>query len=294
MQWLVARIGRPAPSLKDTVMKLVHISDIHLTCPGERMGGLDPHRRFAQALDEVRAKHQDAKRIIITGDLTHWGEPAAYTALKGALVDLPCPVRLLVGNHDDRGNFLTAFPEHPHDENGYINYAEDLGGTCLIYLDTTAPRTHAGHFGADRIAWLDEQLADCDRARLFMHHNVMTLGQPAEDKIALIEPDRGAFAALLTRHKDKIDYLHFGHIHAISTGTYCGIPFASVRSTGNQSLPDFSETELLHGAPMAPSFAVIEARADATVIHDIPFTWDGPVFSSGTGWDDWAKPLAAE
>lgn len=275
-------------------MKLVHISDIHLTCPGERMGGLDPHRRFAQALDEVRAKHQDADRIIITGDLTHWGEPAAYAALRDALVDLPCAVRLLVGNHDDRDNFLAAFPDHPRDERGDINYAEDVNGTRLIYLDTTAPRTHAGHFGADRIAWLDAQLARCDRARLFMHHNVMTLGQPAEDKIALNAADRPAFGALLSRHNDKIDYLHFGHIHAVCTGTYRGIPFASVRSTGNQSLPDFSETDLLHGAPMAPSFAVINVRGDVTVIHDIPFTWDGPVFSSGTGWDDWAKPLAAE
>ena len=258
------------------------------------MGGLDPHRRFAQALDEVRARHLDADRIVITGDLTHWGEPQAYSALKDALTDLPCPVRLLLGNHDDRDHFLSAFPDHPRDENGYVNYAEDLDRTRLIYLDTTAPRTHAGHFGADRIAWLDAQLAGCNRARLFMHHNVMTLGQPAEDKIALNEADRQAFAALLTRHKDKIDYLHFGHIHAICTGTYCGIPFASVRSTGNQSLPDFTETELLHGGPMAPSFAIIEAVEDMTVIHDIPFTWDGPVFSTGTEWDDWAKPLAAE
>lgn len=273
-------------------MKLVHISDIHLTCPGERMGGLDPHRRFAQALQEVRARHQDADRIIITGDLTHWGEPQAYTALKDALNDLPCPVRLLMGNHDDRTNFVNAFPDHPRDESGYINYAEDLDGTRLIYLDTTAPCTHAGHFGADRLAWLDAQLQGCSQARLFMHHNVMTLGQPAEDKIALVEADRPAFAALLQRHAAKIDYLHFGHIHALCTGTYCGIPFASVRSTGNQSLPDFTEEELLHGGPMAPSFAIIEANEDMTVIHDIPFTWDGPVFSSGTGWEDWAKPLA--
>lgn len=275
-------------------MKLVHISDIHLTCPGERMGGLDPHRRFAQALDEIRAKHQDADRIIITGDLTHWGEPQAYTALRDALTDLPGPVRLLIGNHDDRDHFLSAFPDHPRDENGYINYAEDLDGIRLIYLDTTAPRTHAGHFGADRIAWLDAQLNDCHHARLFMHHNVMTLGQPAEDKIALVEADRPAVAAVLKQHADKICYMHFGHIHAICTGIYCGIPFASARSTGNQSLPDFTETELLHGGPMAPSFSIIEAGEDMTVIHDIPFTWDGPVYSTGIGWDDWAKPLAAE
>ena len=69
------------------------------------MGGLDPHRRFAQALDEVRARHLDADRIIITGDLTHWGEPQAYSALKDALTDLHCPERLLVADHDDRDQF---------------------------------------------------------------------------------------------------------------------------------------------------------------------------------------------
>ncbi len=258
------------------------------------MGGLDPHRRLFQALKEVRVKHQDADRIIITGDLAHWGELQAYEALKNALVDLPCPVRLLIGNHDNRTNFLTVFPEQPCDPNGYVNYIDDLHGTRLIYLDTTEVHTHAGHFGPERIEWLETQLSICTRARLFMHHNVMLLNKPAEDKIAMIEPDRLAFAALLKRHGDKIDYLHFGHIHEICTGTYCGIPFASVHSTCNQSLPDFKETELLHGGPLDPSFAVIEAEEDMTVIHDIPFTYDGPIFSTGTGWADWAKPVAVK
>ena len=55
-----------------------------------------------------------------------------------------------------------------------------------------------------------------------MHHNVIVLNKPAEDKIAIIEPDCLAFAALLKRYVDKIDYLHFGHVHEIRTGTYCG------------------------------------------------------------------------
>ena len=275
-------------------MKLIHISDIHLTCPGERMGGLDPHRRLSQALNEVRAKYQDADRIIITGDLAHWGELQAYEALKKALVDLPCPVRLLVGNHDNRTNFLRVFSEQLCDSNGYVNYIDDFRGTRLIYLDTAEAQTHAGHFGPERIEWLDAQLANCTRARLFMHHNIMVLNKPAADKIALVGPDRTAFAALLKRHGDKIDYLHFGHIHEICTGTYCGIPFASVHSTCNQSIPDFRETELLHGGPLAPSFSVIEATEDTTVIHDIPFTYDGPIFSTGTGWEDWAKPPAVQ
>lgn len=275
-------------------MKLVQISDIHLTVPGERMGGLNPHRRFVQALDDVRAHHSDAARIIVTGDLAHWGEPAAYAALLDALTDLPCPVRLLIGNHDNRANFLTAFPDHPRDPDGFINYAETVAGTRLIYLDTTTPRTHAGHFCAARRNWLAGELETCDHARIFMHHNVMPLGLPAEDKIALIAEDRAPLADLLTGYRDRIDYMHFGHVHAPVHGTWCGIPFASVRSTGNQSLPDLSEQNLLQGAPMAPSYCVIIAGGTDTVIHEIPFTWDGPVFTAGTTWDDWAKPVAAE
>jgi 3',5'-cyclic AMP phosphodiesterase CpdA len=275
-------------------MKLVHISDIHLTVPGERMGGLNPHRRFAQALDDVRAHHGDATRIIITGDLAHWGEPAAYAALQSALGDLPCPVRLLIGNHDSRANFLTAFPAHPKDPNGFINYAETVEGTRLIYLDTTGPRTHAGHFCAARRNWLAGELEASTRARIFMHHNAMPIGLPAEDKIALVAEDRAPLADLLTAYRARIDYIHFGHVHAPVHGTYCGIPFASVRSTGNQSLPDLSEQDLLQGAPMAPSYSVIIARDNTTTIHEIPFAWDGPIFTAGTAWDDWAKPVAAE
>jgi len=275
-------------------MKLVHISDIHLTVPGERMGGLNPHHRFAQALDDVRAHHSDATRIIITGDLTHWGEPAAYAALRDALTDMPCPVRLLIGNHDDRAAFASAFPDHPKDPGGFINHAETVEGTRLIYLDTTAPRTHAGHFCDTRRNWLAGELEGCDSARIFMHHNAMPLGLPAEDKIALVAEDRAKLADLLNEHQHRIDYIHFGHVHAPVHGTWCGIPFASVRSTGNQSLPDLAEQDLLQGAPMAPSYSVIFAGETGTVIHEIPFTWDGPVFTSGTAWDDWAKPVAAE
>ncbi len=275
-------------------MKLVQISDIHLTCPGERMGGLDPHKRFAQALADVRAHHADAARIVITGDLTHWGEPAAYRMLQDAISDAPAPVRLLIGNHDDRSCFLDAFPDHPRDPNGYVNYAETIDGHRLIYLDSTAPQTHAGHFGSDRIDWLEAELETASRARIFLHHNPMKLGLPAADKISLVAEDRVSFQELLSRYASKIDYIHFGHVHAPIHGTFCGIPFASVPSTGNQSLPNMVEPDLLLGAPMPPSYYVISVSGTGTIIHEVPFTWDGPVFAAGTNWDDWAKPVAAE
>ncbi|MFY0621275.1 MAG: metallophosphoesterase [Pelagimonas sp.] len=274
-------------------MKIIHISDIHLTIPGEEMGGLNPHARFAKALKDVVTHHADAARIIITGDLAHWGEKPAYEALKQAITDLPIPVRLMIGNHDNRAMFLSVFDSHPVDGAGFVNYAETLEGVSFLYLDSVGDRTHAGHFCATRRAWLDEELAKCDQARIFLHHNPMLLGLPAEDKIALVEQDRAPFHALIQEHAGKIDYIHFGHVHAPIHGRFAGVQFASVPSTGNQSLPDLKETELLKGAPMSPSYFVLQINGRDTTIHQIPFAWDGPVFATGTGWEDWAKPQSA-
>ncbi|MFY0618973.1 phosphodiesterase [Shimia sp.] len=271
-------------------MKIIHISDIHLTIPGEEMGGLDPHARFARALADVANHHADAERLVITGDLAHWGEVDAYEALKSALEGARIPVRLMIGNHDDRANFLKVFDSHPVDANGYVNYAETLNGTRMIYLDSVGHKTHAGHFCAQRRTWLDAELVSAERARIFLHHNPMPVGLPAEDRIALVREDRAAFKALLETHSARIDYIHFGHVHAPIHGRFAGIPFASVPSTGNQSLPDMTETEVLKGAPLEPAFFVLLIDGDDTTIHQIPFAWDGPVMTSGTGWDDWAKP----
>lgn len=274
-------------------MKIIHISDIHLTIPGEEMGGLDPHARFARALADVARNHADAARIVITGDLAHWGEVAAYEALKTALAEVSIPVRLMIGNHDDRDNFLSVFNDHPVDANGFVNHAETVNGTRLIYLDSVGAKTHAGHFCAARRAWLEAELAQAARARIFLHHNPMPVGLPAEDKIALVPEDRAPLKALLETYGDRIDYIHFGHVHAPIHGRFAGIPFASVPSTGNQSLPDLTETEVLKGAPMDPAYFVLLIDGDDTTIHQIPFAWDGPVMTSGTGWDDWAKPGTA-
>jgi Icc protein len=276
-------------SINEHAMKIIHISDLHLTIPGERMAGLNPHKRFESALADVNENHADAQRIIITGDLTHWGEMPAYESLREIIAKQTISIRLMIGNHDDRSVFLEAFPDHPRDDQGYINYAESLDGTRLIYLDTTAPKTHAGHFGADRQLWLETELRNNSHVRIFLHHNPMELGLPAVDLISLVLEDRPSFKALLEKYSGCIDYIHFGHVHAPIHGTFCGIPFASVPSTVNQSIPSLTETELLLSAPLDPKYYVIQVCDNETIIHQIPFTWDGPVFTSGTGWEDWTK-----
>lgn len=274
-------------------MNIVHISDIHLTVPGEEMAGLDTHARLAAALDHMQAHIPEVERLIITGDLAHWGEREAYEALRHTLANVDVPVRLMIGNHDDRTTFLEVFDDHPVDANGYVNHAESMGDTRLIYLDSTAPLTHAGHFGPDRLAWLEAELEACTHARIFLHHNPMELGLPAMDKIGLVQPDRDALRALIHRYAAKIDHIHFGHVHAQISGSYQGVPFTAVQSTGHQSFADLLEPDWLIGAPMQPWFHAIRVTGRDTTVLPIAFSWDGPVSRSGTEWEDWAKPEVA-
>ena len=276
-------------------MKFIHMSDIHFTRPGEEMEGIDPHQRFDLALKHCEAQHPDAARIVITGDLAHWGETGAYQALKNRIEASRLPIRLLLGNHDDRSNFLGVFGEHPRDANGYINHQETVGEFQFIYCDTNEPGTHAGYFGPDRLATLGRMLEEATRpVVLFMHHNPVPTGIVPVDKIGLIYPDSKAITDLLRAHRAKVRHIFFGHIHMAVSGVVAGIPYSAVRSTVHQALPDFSEPEWLLGGQFEPNYSVVTLKGDMTNIIHVPFAYDGPVRRSGTAWNDWAKPEAME
>lgn len=275
-------------------MKFIHLSDIHLTIPGEALGGIDPHTRLDQALEHSQAHHPDAQRIVITGDLAHWGETKAYEALGQRLEQTAIPVRLLLGNHDDRANFYRIFAEHPRDENGLVNYAEEVGGLNFIYCDTNQTQTHAGHFDAARRESLNRMLcAFSHPAILFMHHNPGPTGMDAIDSIGLQAKDSTALADLLRLHAPKVRHIFFGHTHLTLSGSFAGTPYSGVRSTMHQALPNYSEARWLHGGEFQPHYAVVHMQADHTTITHVPFAYDGPVRRSGTAWQDWAKPESA-
>ena len=272
-------------------MKIIHMSDIHLTVPGELLGGLDPHARFAQAMSHATANHADAARIVITGDLTHWGELRAYEALRNAISVSPVPVRLLLGNHDHRETFLSIFPDHPRDDNGFVSCAEQFGTRTLIYCDTNEPKTHAGHLGALRLAMIDAEItAATGSVLLFMHHNPVETGMQGIDEIGLCAQDATALASILRAHAPKVEHLFFGHTHQTLSGSFVGVPFSGIRSTLHQGLPNYSEDGMLHAGQFQPHYSVVRLAANQTVISHVPFAYDGPVQRSGTAWHDWVKP----
>ena len=141
-------------------MKLIHFTDTHFVSPGEMLYGLDPRARLDACIADINAHHADADLAVLTGDLTHFGDVAAFENVREALSALRVPLRLLVGNHDRNETFRRTFPEVPVDPHGNIQSVMDTEAGRLMFLDTTRAGSHGGWYDAARLDWLEAQLRD--------------------------------------------------------------------------------------------------------------------------------------
>lgn len=256
-------------------MKLIHMTDIHLTTPGERIAERDPNANFERALDHVLEIHADAELMVITGDLSDWGDKPDYVRLKERLARFPIPSKLCIGNHDDRSTMLSVFPELA-DESGFVQHIYDASAGRLLFLDTWGPDTHAGHFCEARRAWLDAELSKHPGPfYIFQHHNPMPTHIKPTDTIRLL--DDVAYRALIAPHRDKVRHIFHGHCHLPMAGSVSGVPVTSIRGTNHASWPNFPETQFLSGAHLPQAYGVAFLKADYTTVIMVEFGYDGEI-----------------
>ena len=242
-------------------MKIVLVSDLHLVAPGERLFGLDPLARLEDCIADINRNHADAELVVLSGDLTHDGTPAAYAALADRLGRLAPPHRMMIGNHDDRANFVSAFPDAPRD-GGFVQSAADFGGWRTVFLDTHEPGRVDGRLCEARLGWLDAALADGRPALLFLHHPPFAIGIPSLDDCRLAEPER---LLALIRRRGNVRHVFAGHVHRLAGGSWGGIPFTTVRGTSHQSALKFDGPYEVSFEP--PSYAVVLAQGGDIVVH---------------------------
>lgn len=257
-------------------MKIIQITDIHLVPSGERLFDSDPAERLEVCLRDIVAHHSDADLCVLTGDLAHHGQRSAYQRLREALKVLPMPVRLLIGNHDDRGEFRKVFPEAPIDDSGFIQSSLDTPAGRFLFLDTNQSDSHAGLYCEARKAWLTARLQEAgDRpVYLFMHHHPFPVHLRSVDDIML--EDGTALGKLLEEH--NVRHLFFGHIHRPVAGNWRNIPFSSLRGLNHQTWLDFN---LKHGIACSmepPAYAIAFVDDGAVVVHTHDFLDRSPKY----------------
>ncbi|HCK75784.1 MAG TPA: phosphodiesterase [Gammaproteobacteria bacterium] len=268
-------------------MKIIHFTDTHFIPVGKTLYGRDPAAALKRCIVDINQNHPDAELCVITGDLTHWGEPEAFDHLKQYLEELTMPLRLLVGNHDDRHVFRQWFGEHPCDANGFIQSVEDLSVGRFIYLDTNEPGHHEGWYCDQRMQWLEQQFAAAAEKDiyLFMHHPPFDIGIPALDRISLVQKE--AFSEVVKPYRKQIRHLFFGHIHRPLSGSWLGIPMSSLRAMNHQVQMDMKDS-LLKGNFEPPAYCVVLFRDDTIIVHFHDFMDNSPKFDMAhSPTEDW-------
>lgn len=162
-------------------MLIAQVTDTHL--------GFDPdnpaefnRKRLDQVIRILQGMQPQPDVLLLTGDLADRGDSASYRRLANALGNCPFPVWPIVGNHDDRANFLKHFPQ-VDTVDGFVQYQRQCGPLRMLFLDTLEPGRHGGAFCAARAAWLDARLKEApDTPTLIvMHHPPTEIGIPWMD-----------------------------------------------------------------------------------------------------------------
>ena len=256
-------------------MKLIHLTDIHLTAPGQTIAGRDPNANFDRALNHALSMHPDAEAIVITGDLSDWGERGDYERLRKRLASVPVPVELCIGNHDDRDVMLSVFPELRGD-GGFVHRTFALTEGLGIVLDTWGPDTHAGHFCEQRADWLDRTMTDShEPVWLFMHHNPVPTGIGPTDTIMLL--DHARFGRIVRKHAASIRHIFHGHCHLPLSGSLHGVAFSAPRGTNHAGWPAYDAERLLSGSDLPESYAVVLADKDSTMVCMVEYGYAGEI-----------------
>lgn len=273
-------------------MKLIHLTDIHLTTPGQTIGGRDPNANFETALTHALARHPDVEAIVITGDLSDWGERADYERLRARIERLPVRVHLAIGNHDDREAFLQVFPELA-DANGHVQTRFALSAGTGVVIDTWGPQSHAGFYCEKRCAWLDAALSASEGpVFLFMHHHPVPSHVAPVDQIMLRDAD--AFGAIVAAHRQRIAHIFFGHCHFAFSGSLHGVPFSCPRGTNHAGWADFTETKMLLGSDLPEAYAVAFAKGASITVQMVEFGYRGaPRIEGSPDYAAWNRATMA-
>ncbi|MGB8314102.1 MAG: phosphodiesterase [Aestuariivirga sp.] len=266
-------------------MKFIHLTDLHLVPPTQKLWGLDPFARLELCLADIEKYHGDAAFCAISGDLTERGEAATYKALQARLKTFSLPVHLMLGNHDDRGNFLKVFGGPL--EGGFVQHRLIAGGQHLLFLDTLkGGLSSAGLYDEPRRKWLRTALADADGApvHIFMHHPPFKIHHPLMDLIPL--EDGEGFGDLLAGH--NVRHLFFGHAHRTISGQWRSISYSALPGLNHQlPLVNGSVPTIYSNEPAM--YSVVHLRGDQITVHSDAFMDRAPaqmaVDAERGGWN---------
>jgi len=217
----------------DRLVKLLIMSDIHLLPRGEVKRGLDTAPRFKSAIESANKLHADADLCVFAGDITEKSDMGAYALFDEIRAGSNISQRVMLGNHDNRNDYLEHAKNPMLDENNFVAGYDDIKGHRILMLDSSEPGVLRGGLCERRLSWTAKRLAEAKalslKVILLLHHNPCALQMPV-DTYRLADPEK----LLKVLHESDADIIQIvaGHCHITSAGSWGGYPCATI--SGNQ------------------------------------------------------------
>ncbi|WP_176042353.1 phosphodiesterase [Burkholderia stabilis] len=240
-------------------MLLAQISDLHIKRPGQlAYRRVDTAAALARCIAKLNALVPRPDAVLVTGDLTDFGNDDEYGHLRELLAPLEIPYYLMIGNHDDRAGLRRAFPDRAELHDGeFVQYALDVGAVRVLALDSQVPGASYGDLCDARLAWLAAQL-DAARDRpviVALHHPPFASGIGHMDALRLAPAAAAKLDALL-RGYPNVERVLCGHVHRSMFTRFGGTLASAVPAPAHQVAFDLRDD-----APSAfrlepPAFAV--------------------------------------
>ena len=207
------------------MIRLVHLSDTHLTPQGQLLHGrIDTWQRTVAALSA--ATHFAPDAVVVTGDIAERGAAVHERAARlfaRAEAQLGCPVITLPGNHDPSGSIDTRFnlrrtATGPHP----ANTVHRVQGLRIITLDSGGYGQPEGRLDEEQLHWLGAELATpAERGTLLaLHHPPVEAIAPALARRGLVNAHQ--LARLLPG--SDVRGILCGHYHLPASGHLAGVP----------------------------------------------------------------------
>jgi len=259
---------------------LIQLSDTHIREPGRlAYGRLDTAPYLSQAVQAIHRLPQKPDAVVITGDLTDFGRAAEYEHLRELLRPLSMPVYLLPGNHDDRQQMRSSFPEHTYlGTEGFVQYSVSIGKLQLITLDTVVPMASEGSLCVDRLNWLAVELDKHSHRPVVvaMHHPPFKTLIGHMDEIGLLTGS-SELEALLARYSN-VERVICGHLHRAIQVNFGNTMAVTVPSVAHQICLDLSPKAASAWRMEPPGFGIHTLPVNGRMVSHTAYSgvFDGP------------------
>lgn len=239
-------------------INVLQITDIHLFADSKQLlKGINTEKSFQAVLAAIMVDSKRPDLVVLTGDLTHLGEAAAYQRLLEYCEQFTCPVYALPGNHDDLSMQQQLFNNSPILlEKSFLKY-----DWHFILLNSVIPKHSEGLLSQNELNFL--QTALTRHAQLptviMLHHHVQKVNGNMDTMILTNAKD---FLQVIKPFKN-VRVVLSGHVHQEFDQTVDHIRYLTSPSTCLQL--KVGAAEFVPDDQAKPGYRWLELNGDGTI-----------------------------